>query len=149
MAHFAILNTENIVIDIVVLNDEDVLDENGFISEEKGIIFLKNFYANQNLNIKRTCYNTRGGIHYQSNSNIPSEDQSKAFRKTHAGLGYKYDNDRDAFISPKPFNSWILNETTCLWEPPLPYPIDRSLPITNSTPVYIWDEENIKWVIYE
>ena len=80
----------------------------------------------------QTSYNTRGGIHYQPNTNTPSDDQSKALRKNYAGFGYTYDKDKDAFIAPQPFTSWILNETTCLWEPPIVKP---------STGRYKWDEE--------
>ena len=85
----------------------------------------------------KTSYNTRGGIHYQPNTNIPSEDQSKALRKNYAGIGYTYDEVRDAFISPQPFNSWSLNEDTCLWEPPVAYPEDGK--------IYKWDEPSLSW----
>ena len=66
----------------------------------------------------QTSYNTRGGVHYQLNSNEPSEDQSKAFRKNFASIGFTYDINRDAFIPMKPESDWVLNETTCLWEDP-------------------------------
>jgi len=77
---------------------------------------------------KRTSYNTTGGVH--SNGGTP-------FRKNYAGIGYTYDEIRDAFIPPKPFESWILNEYTCLWESPIPYP--------NETEFYYWDESTISW----
>ena len=80
----------------------------------------------------QTSYNTRGGIHYQPNTNTPSDDQSKALRKNYAGFGYTYDKDKDAFIPPQPYASWTLNETTCLWEPPITKP---------TTGLYKWDEE--------
>jgi hypothetical protein len=67
---------------------------------------------------RQTSYNTRGGIHYKPDSNEPSEDQSKALRKNFASVGCIYDINRDAFITPKPDPSWILNEDTCQWEPP-------------------------------
>ena len=67
---------------------------------------------------RQTSYNTRGGIHYKANSNEPSEDQSKAFRKNFAGIGYTYDISRDAFIPPQPDSNWSLNEETCRWEEP-------------------------------
>ena len=86
----------------------------------------------------RTSYNTRGGVHYQPNSNTPSADQSMALRKNYAGIGYTYDPVRDAFIPPKPFESWVLNEQTCLWDAPLPTP-------TEGGP-YIWDEATQNWV---
>ena len=72
----------------------------------------------------QTSYNTRGGVHYEpgSNHSIPSADQSKALRKNYAGTDYTYDSVKDAFIPPQPYNSWTLNETTCLWEPPIAKP---------------------------
>ena len=102
MAHFAKIEN-NIVTKVIVAEPEFF---NTFVDDTPGTWI-------------QTSYNTRGGIHYQPNSNIPSTDQSKALRKNYAGIGYSYDKQRDAFIPPKPFNSWILNETTCLWEPPI------------------------------
>ena len=80
----------------------------------------------------QTSYNTRGGVHYEPNSNTPSSDQSKALRKNYAAVGYTYDKTRDAFIPPQQFPSWTLNETTCLWDPPMPQPSDGK--------AYLWDE---------
>ena len=85
----------------------------------------------------QTSYNTRGGIHYEPNSNIPSQDQRRALRKNYAGIGYTYDQQRDAFIPPRPYVSWILNENTCLWEPPSPYPQDGKF--------YEWNESTLSW----
>lgn len=85
---------------------------------------------------RQTSYNTSGGIHYTNGK--PSADQSKAFRKNFAGVGYRYDVDRDAFIPPKPYPSWVINETTCLWEAPVAYPSDGNM--------YSWDEANKQWV---
>ena len=85
----------------------------------------------------KTSYNTRGGVHYQPNTNIPSEDQSKSLRKNFAGIGYTYDEIKDAFIPPKPFDSWLLNEETCLWESPIEYPNDGNM--------YSWDESTTSW----
>ena len=85
----------------------------------------------------QTSYNTRGGVHYQANSNDPSEDQTKALRKNYAGIGYTYDAQRDAIIPPKPFESWVLNETSCLWEAPTPYP--------NEGERYTWNESTTSW----
>jgi hypothetical protein len=91
---------------------------------------------------KQTSYNTRGGIHYTDG--VPSEDQTKAFRKNYAGLGYTYDAGRDAFIPPKPYASWLLNEDTCLWDAPVPLPEDAG---TGEPPKrYTWDEDTISWV---
>ena len=80
----------------------------------------------------QTSYNTRGGVHYEPNSNTPSSDQSKALRKNYAAVGYTYDKTKDAFIPPQQFPSWTLNETTCLWDPPMPQPSDGK--------AYLWDE---------
>ena len=85
----------------------------------------------------QTSYNTRGGIYYLPNSEIPAEDQSKALRKNYAGIGYSYNETLDAFIPPKPYPSWVLNEFSCLWEAPVPYPNDGG--------VYEWDELNKNW----
>jgi hypothetical protein len=122
MAHFAKLNAENYVVFVTVARDEDEHREVE-ISQQTGEIY------------KRTSYNTNGGIHYFNG--IPSENQSKAFRKNYAGIGYYYDEQRDAFIPPKPYASWILNEFSCLWESPVPYPNDDNM--------YIWNEEIGNW----
>ena len=86
----------------------------------------------------QTSYNTRGGVHYNPETQEPSEDQTKALRKNYAGIGFTYDRTKDAFIPPQPFVSWALNETTCLWEAPVPYPDDGKL--------YQWDEATTSWV---
>jgi len=90
---------------------------------------------------KRTSYNTRGGIYYNPITNQPDIDQSKSFRKNYAGVGYTYDADKDAFIPPKIYNSWILNENTCLWEAPILYPNDGQM--------YVWNEETLSWKLRE
>jgi hypothetical protein len=126
MAHFAKLNENNIVVFVTVGRQEDDGKE-AELTARTGEVY------------KQTSYNTRGGIHYDSNTGQPSENQSKAFRKNYAGIGYMYDAQRDAFIPPKPFNSWTLNETTCLWDPPVPFPNDG-----NS---YYWDEVTQTWII--
>ncbi len=86
----------------------------------------------------QTSYNTRGGVHYQPDSNTPSADQSKALRKNYAGVGYTYDRERDAFIPPKPYSRWVLDEQTCLWVAPTQYPDDGKL--------YRWDDTAGNWV---
>lgn len=85
----------------------------------------------------QTSYNTRGGVHYEPNSNTPSADQSKALRKNFAGIGFIYDATKDAFYEPQPFMSWTLNEDTCLWEAPVAYPEDGKM--------YIWNENITNW----
>ena len=84
----------------------------------------------------QTSYNTRGGVHYAPDSDTP--DEGVALRKNYAGIGYTYDTERDAFIAPKLFASWTLNEDTCYWESPVPYPDDGKL--------YEWDEDSTSWV---
>jgi hypothetical protein len=127
MSHFAKLDENNIVVFVTVGRQEDRGKE-AELSARTGEVY------------KQTSYNTRGGIHYEPNTNTPSPDQSKALRKNYAGIGYTYDYVRDAFIPPQPFPSWVLNEQTCLWEPPTPMPNDGKM--------YIWDENTLSWVEY-
>ena len=94
--------------------------------------FFNNFVDDSPGKWIQTSYNTRGGVHYEPNSNTPSSNQSKALRKNYAAVGYTYDKTRDAFIPPQQFPSWTLNETTCLWDPPMPQPSDGK--------AYLWDE---------
>ena len=103
--------------------------------------FFNNFVDDSPGQWIQTSYNTRGGVHYQHNTNEPSEDKSKALRKNYAGIGYSYDATKDAFISPQPFNSWVLNEDTCLWDSPVAYPTDGKL--------YKWNEEIVNWEVIE
>ena len=86
----------------------------------------------------QTSYNTRGGVHYNSGTNTPSDDQANALRKNYAGIEFTYDREKDAFIPPQPYSSWILNEDTCLWESPIPYPIDGES--------YKWSEDTQQWI---
>lgn len=122
MAHFA--RIKNNIVDFVVVGRDE--DENN-----------EDFLAHDGWIYKRTSYNTRGGVHYQGDNNTPSIDQSKAFRKNYAGIGYYYDSIRDAFIPPKPFPSWTLNEESCLWDSPVPYPSNGK--------IYEWNEDILNW----
>lgn len=125
MAHYAFLNMSNIVTEVIVGKDETDGPTNWEIH-----------YGNIREQVcKRTSYNTKGGVHYTDG--VPSADQSKAFRKNYAGIGYTYDHSRDAFIPPKPFDSWVLNETSCLWEAPVEYPTDGEM--------YTWNEDTTSW----
>ena len=93
----------------------------------------------------QTSYNTSGGVHYETDKaglRAASKDQTKALRKNYAGIGYTYDATRDAFIPPKPFNSWVLNEDSCNWEAPVPMPAD-------SDKFYVWDEDKKEWEALE
>lgn len=120
MAHFA--KVENGIVTEVIVADQDFINS-GLVGNPENWV--------------QTSYNTRGGVHYDPDTNEPSVDQTKAFRKNYAGLGYIYDPQRDAFVPPRQFNSWNLNEDTCLWEPPVPYPIDGN--------IYVWDETELNW----
>ena len=116
MAHFAQLDENNVVLQVIVVSNSDCLDSNGQESEQAGIAFCQSLLGG---NWKQTSYN--GNI-----------------RKNYAGIGYTYDQQRDAFIPPKPYASWILNEQTCLWNSPIPYPTDGKY--------YYWDEAAQSWI---
>lgn len=118
MAHFAELDSNNIVLRILVVDNEKLIDENGNESEQKGVDFLKNLFGNE-TNWVQCSYNSN-------------------FRKIYPGIGFKYDPIADVFISPKPFESWILNEQLHGWDPPVLYPSDGNQ--------YIWDEQTVSWV---
>jgi len=120
MAHYAFLDENNIVTEVIVGIDETELIEG---------LDPETWYGNfRGQTCKRTSYNTYGGQHYSDGI---------AFRKNYAGVGYLYNSDKDAFIAPKPFESWILNEEDCTWEAPIPMP-------TESGP-WIWVEEDLNW----
>ena len=132
MASFAKLNSENVVTTVVSVVNDVLKDSNGIEQESIGVQFLKNLYNEPNANWKQTSYNTIGGVH--SNNKTP-------FRKNHAGIGYTYDSQRNAFIPPKPFNSWILNEDTCFWEPPVAKPTTE----LQYSQYYSWNESTLSW----
>jgi len=131
MAHYAYMDESNTVIDVIVGPDESTQPD----SMDSWEAYFSGKGKGQAL---QTSYNTRGGVHYNPETGEPSEDQTKALRKNYAGIGYVYDEDRDAFIPPKPFESWVLNNYTCLWEAPEPYPADGG--------VYTWDEDSTDWI---
>jgi hypothetical protein len=130
MASFAKIGLNNKVIEVLSVVNEVLHDSNGIEREDIGIDFLTKLTGYPVW--KQTSYNTHGGVH--SSGGIP-------LRKNHAGIGYTYDEDRDAFIPPKPFNSWVLNEDTCIWESPIPYPQDNNQ--------YKWNEQNQSWDLIE
>jgi hypothetical protein len=115
MAHFAKLGVGNIVEQVIVVSNDIA------ITEQAGVDFINKLYNTRDV-WKQTSYNNN-------------------FRKNFAGIGYHYDQQRDAFISPKPFNSWILNEDTCRWEAPVAYPTDNK--------IYKWNETNLTWDLVE
>jgi len=102
--------------------------------------FFETFVDNSPGEWIQTSYNTRGGVHYNSETNTPSDDQTKALRKNYAGLDYTYDRQRDAFIPPKEYANWTLNEDTCLWEAPTPMPTDAP-----DGTYYAWNEDDQQW----
>jgi hypothetical protein len=112
MAHFAILGPGNIVQQVLVV------DNSIATTEQAGIDFLRKTFNDNNLIVIQTSYN----------NNI---------RKNYAGIGYTYDSQRDAFIPPKPHNSWVLNESTCVWDAPVARPQDRN--------IYTWNEQTLSW----
>jgi len=126
MASFAKIGLNSKVIEVLSVVNEVIHDSNGIEQEAIGIDFLTKLTGYPLW--KQTSYNTYGGVH--SSGGTP-------LRKNHAGIGYIYDEDRDAFIPPKIYNSWILNEDTCLWEAPIPYPQDNNQ--------YKWNEQNLSW----
>jgi hypothetical protein len=125
MAHFAKIGLNGKVIEVQSVVNEVIHDANGVEQESIGIDFLTKLTGWAIW--KQTSFNTFGGVHSLGGTPL---------RKNHAGTGYTYDEDRDAFIPPKPFKSWILNETTCQWESPVVKPTDGE---------YIWNELTLSW----
>lgn len=119
MAHYAFLDQNNIVVEVIVGKDEN----------DEGIDWETHYGAFRGQICKRTSYNTYGGVH--TGGGTP-------FRKNYAGIGYTYDSVRDAFIPPKPYASWVLNENTCLWDSPITYPADGKR--------YTWNEDQQNWI---
>jgi hypothetical protein len=129
MASFAKIGLNNKVIAVVSVNNEVLKDSNGVEQEQLGIDFLTNIYGWAVW--KQTSYNTYNGVHNSGGT---------PFRKNHAGIGYTYNEDRDAFIPSKPYNSWVLNEFTCNWEAPVAKPDNENL--------YRWNEQNLNWEMF-
>jgi len=132
MASFAKIGLNNKVIEILSVNNEVLKDSNGIEQEVNGIDFLTKLTGWAIW--KQTSYNTLGGVH--SSGGTP-------LRKNHAGIGMTYDETRDAFISPKPFNSWVLNEDTCLWNAPVAKPTTE----LEENEYYSWNESIINWEV--
>ena len=141
MAHFARVNTSNIVVRVDAVDNQYLLDENGVEQEALGIAHQNSVYGDISPDKWiQTSYNTDGGKYY--NSDGTEGDQSKSFRKNYAAIDSTWDEDRNAFLKPKPFNSWVLNEESCAWEAPITIPPQDQL--TNKE--IHWDEVNQKWV---
>jgi hypothetical protein len=117
MAYFAQIDDNNIVVQVIRVNDSDCQNSNGFEDENVGIDFCKSLIG-QETNWKQTSYNAK-------------------IRKHYAGIGYIYDEENDAFYAPQPYPSWILNETTFIWEAPIAVPTDNK--------IYEWNETNEEW----
>ena len=132
MASFAKIGLNGKVIAVHSVVNEVLHDSNGIEREDIGIDFLTKLHGWAIW--KQTSYNTYGGVH--DKGGIP-------LRKNFAGIGYTYDEDRDAFIAPKPFNSWVLNEDTCIWEAP----IARPTTILEENQYYSWNESIINWEV--
>jgi len=115
MAHYAQIDENNIVTQVIVIDNKDTADANGVEKEYIGAAFCERLFGGT---WKQTSYN--GNI-----------------RKNYAGIGFTYDANRDAFIAPKPYNSWLLDEDTCGWKAPIEYPTDGLM--------YAWDEELTDW----
>ena len=122
MPYYAILDENNIVTTVIAGKDENSTNWEAYY----GSLFGKT--------CKRTSYNTRAGIHAEGGT---------PFRKNYAGIGYSYDETRDAFISPKPYNSWVLVEDSCTWEAPVPMPTEP----LGENEFYMWDEDSISWIV--
>ena len=118
MAHFAEIDEQGVVLRVLVVDNAQETDGQNFLANTLGLggTWVK------------TSYNTVGGVHTLGGT---------PFRKNYAGIGYTYDSGRDAFIPPKPFASWLLNENTCLWEAPVAYPTDGK--------TYLWNEATTSW----
>ena len=122
MAHFAELDANNVVLRVIVVGNKDTADANGVEKEHIGAAFCERLFGGT---WKQTSYNGNK-------------------RKNYAGIGYTYDAGRDEFIPPKPYNSWVLVESTCQWEAPVPMPADAG---TGEPPKrYSWDEATTSWV---
>ena len=130
MASFAKIGLNNKVIEVLSVHNNVLKDSNGIEQEANGIDFLTKLTGWAIW--KQTSYNTYGGVH--SSGGTP-------LRKNHAGIGYSYDETRDAFIPKKPYNSWILNEDTCLWEAPVSKPTEE----LENNEYYCWNESIINW----
>lgn len=128
MSHFAQIDENNVVQRVLVIDKAEIDTGN---------------WGNP-ASFVQTSYNTRGGVYYIPNTATPDPDQSKAFRKNFAGIGYMWlpnGPDGGGFVPPAPYPSWIMNSFSYLWEAPVP------MPVPNNPPFYVWDEATVSWVI--
>lgn len=125
MAHFAEIDQSNVVLRVVVIDNKDTSDANGVEKEHIGAAFCEKLFGGT---WKKTSYNAN-------------------MRKNYAGIGYTYNADIDAFVPPKPYNSWVLNEDTAQWQAPVALPEDAN---TGEPPKrYVWNEDTVNWVLEE
>lgn len=135
MAHYAKIGLNNKVMSVVVIADTDCQNADGIEEEEVGRQFLENCFG---WPVWIKCsYNTSGNVHSQGGT---------PFRKNYPGVGFIWDEDRDAFYAKKPFSSWVLNEETCLWESPIAYPSVTSYGDPTKDYLISWDEDNVRWI---
>jgi hypothetical protein len=128
MSQFAQIDENNIVQRVLVIDQAEI--DTGNWGDPASFV--------------QTSYNTRGGVYYTPNTNTPDPDQSKAFRKNFAGIGYTWlpnGPDGEGFVPPSPYPSWVMNSFSYLWEAPVP------MPVPNNPPFYIWDEATLSWVL--
>ena len=131
MAHFAELNSDNIVIYIAVIDNHRIIDSDGNESESLGIAYCKKLFSSTNTWVQ-TSYNTRGGVHSLGGTPL---------RKNYAGKGYKYYSEHDLFAPPSPYASWVLNTSTGLWDAPTTVPtLTDEQKAANK--IYVWNETN-------
>ena len=131
MAHFVEINENNIVTNIIVVNNNEAPNE------ETGLAFIKSLGLTGTW--KQTSYNTRGGVHYGQDG---QPDNGVALRKNYACIGHTYDSQRDAFIPPSPYPSWVIDEDTCQWIAPV------LRPQSDATTGYKWNEDSKSWVAF-
>lgn len=128
MAHFAEIDENNIVLQVVVINDDEIKDSNGREQESLGVARCKELFG-EDTNWVQTSYN----------HNI---------RYNYARIGDTFDSSRNAFIAPQPYPSWVLDENECVWEAPVPYPDSVLDEHGQPIDIYLWDEETLSWDLY-
>lgn len=128
MAHWAEIDENNLVVRVTVGNNDEPDEGYQWLIDNLGGRWVQ------------SSFNTYGGVYYNADRTV-ADDQSKSRRYNHAAIGYTYDEERDAFIPPQPYESWVLNEDTCLWGAPVLYPTDGA--------IYVWDEETVAWTEVE
>ena len=131
MAHFAKLDSNNVVLNVVKVHNDNAA------TEQEGVNFLKGLYGDETI-WKQTSYNTLGNTHLLGGT---------PFRKNFAKINGTYDSDKDAFIDPKPYPSWVLNNDTCIWEAPVAIPSEEPVDSDGNAASYKWDESSLSWVV--